>query len=138
MRGYIYATAAAGVGGGFKADSLHAATPPAPCHAACHAPCTLQHVRCALCAVPRCCVCVLLLLRINGGASHPRRLGCWPLATGWVDMFSRLSAHLPATSLLPIPLRGIGSGHIGILGIFPCFGHWVNRCIGEARLYVSP
>ena len=99
MRGYIYATAAVGVGGGFEADSRHAACPPAPCTMPAMPPACLP-ARCASASVLcRGAACVLLCLPINATACVSRvaaRLQA--MAAGWVDMFNLIATRRYGTS----------------------------------------
>ena len=113
MRGYIYATAAAGVGGGLKAEGPARYPPPLP-PACLHA---VPSVLCGECHAINVAVCVLLLmlmlllLPINVATSHVRLARL--LATGgggWIsDTAPQHLSLLLSTLLEGLPI----CGHIG-------------------------
>ena len=143
MRGYIYATAAPGVGGGFEADSR-------PC-LACHAPCTLQHD-----ATPACCcwpchayatAAHAAVLRINVAASVSREemriVWACRVATAYHQADCDTSIRRPS---VPQPtaicsLRGIAYlwAYWRISGYWWRYGQkWIARMAPDRRLACHP
>ena len=119
-RGYIYATAAAGVGGGFDPDSRHDASH-APCHAtACHAMPLCWWV--TPCPCIRCCYAAMLPINVAACVSR-EETSLLAHATGWLGYHNTSLQHrIRCTSLSATLSLADGWGHIGDRALWAILG----------------